>query len=209
MRLAVIGAGNVGSAIARAGKQGGHDVVVTSPTEGEVEGLASALGAEAAASNSDAVTGADFVVLAVPWGAIDTVTSEIADQVDGTVVIDATNPIKDDSSGLATEGTSGAEVVQQKLPGARVVKAFNTVFASNQDKGEVDGVQLDGFVAGDDDSAKSEVVSLLEGIGFRPIDVGPLQMARYLEAMAFLNISLNANNGWSWQSAWKLVGPVS
>lgn len=63
--------------------------------------------------------------------------------------------------------------------------------------GNVDGVQLDGFVAGDDADAKKRVIRLLEEIGYRPIDVGPLSTARYLEGMGFLNISLNAANGWS------------
>src|SRR5690606_33582548 len=101
------------------------------------------------------------------------------------------------------------ELVQRQLPRARGVKAFNTVFAANQDKGEVDGVQLDGFVAGDDEEAKGRVAAFLSEIGFRPIDVGPLSMARYLEAMGFLNISLNAAKGWSWQTGWKLVGPTA
>lgn len=89
------------------------------------------------------------------------------------------------------------------------MKAFNTVLAVNQADPVVDGVQLDGFVAGDDVDAKKTVIELLEQIGYRPIDVGPLSASRYLEAMAFLNIRLNAVNGWSWRSAWKLVGPLS
>jgi predicted dinucleotide-binding enzyme len=70
-------------------------------------------------------------------------------------------------------------------------------------------VQLDGFVAGDDADAKKQVTHLLDEIGFRTIDVGPLAMARHLESMAFLNIALNAKNGWSWQTGWKLVGPTT
>jgi predicted dinucleotide-binding enzyme len=94
------------------------------------------------------------------------------------------------------------------LPQAKVVKAFNTVLAANQDKGAIDGTQLDGFVAGDDPDAKKQVAGLLKEISYRPIDVGPLAMARYLEAMAFLNVTLNASKGWSWQTGWKLVGPT-
>jgi predicted dinucleotide-binding enzyme len=60
------------------------------------------------------------------------------------------------------------------------------------------------IVAGDDDKAKQRVISLVQSIGFAPVDVGPLSAARHLEGMAFINIGLNAQNGWSWTSAWKL-----
>jgi 8-hydroxy-5-deazaflavin:NADPH oxidoreductase len=208
MKLAVIGSGMVGSAIARAGKRTGHDVVVAAVEAEGLKRLAEELGVETTTSNADAVRNADPVVLAVPFGALEAIASEVRDQVADKVVIDATNPLKDDYSGLATDGTSGAELVQRQLPKARVVKAFNTVLAMNQDKGEVDGVQLDGFLAGDDAEAKKQVAAMLEEIGFRPIDIGPLAMARYLEAMAFLNYALNASKGWTFQSGWKLVGPT-
>jgi predicted dinucleotide-binding enzyme len=149
-----------------------------------------------------------MVALAVPYGAVSDVASQLADSVAGKIVIDATNPLASDSSGLATVERSGAELLQEELPAARVVKAFNTVFAANQDKAEVDGVQLDGFVASDDSAAKAAVSRFLEQIGYRVIDAGPLRAARYLEAMAFLNISLNAANGWPWRTGWKLIGPM-
>jgi predicted dinucleotide-binding enzyme len=166
--------------------------VVASVGEARLKALGDALGVETTHVNIDAVADADAVALAVPFGALESITSEISDQTVGKIVIDATNPINEDASGLATEGASGAELVQQQLPRAKVVKAFNTVLAANQDKGAIDGTQLDGFLAGDDPDANQQVAELLEEIGYRPIDVGPLAMARYLEAMAFLNISLNA-----------------
>ena len=70
------------------------------------------------------------------------------------------------------------------------------------------GVTLDGFVAGDDVGAKQAALSLVESLGFRPIDAGPLAMARALEGMGTLNISLNMANDWPWQTGWKLVGPT-
>ena len=209
MKVTIIGSGNVGSSIARAAKNTGHDVLVTGGASDTLNELGKTLGVETAASSRDAVTTADVVVLAVPFGAVESVTWEIASVVADKIVIDVTNPLKGDLSGLATDGTSGAELVQQQLPQAKVVKAFNTVFASNQDKAEIDGVQLDGFVAGDDVDAKKQVSYLLDEIGYRTIDVGPLAFARYLEGMAFLNIALNASNGWAWQTVWKLVGPTN
>ena len=123
-------------------------------------------------------------------------------------MIDATNPLSADMSAMVVTERSGAEEVQAQLPGARVVKAFNTVFAVNQADGVVDGTVLDGFYAGDDDAAKGTVRQLLADIGFRPVDAGPLARSLALEHMAFLNISLNAAHDWSWRSGWKLVGPV-
>ena len=122
-------------------------------------------------------------------------------------VVDATNPIKADYSGLATNGVSGAEEIQGKALGARVVKAFNTAFAARQaDPKVAGGLRADGYVAGDDEAAKAAVLELVEAIGFNPVDAGGLAMARYLEGMAWLNISLQLKNGWSWQAGWKLVG---
>jgi predicted dinucleotide-binding enzyme len=108
-----------------------------------------------------------------------------------------------------TNGTSAAELIQQRAPSARVVKAFNTAFAARQANPRIDGVQLDGFVAGDDPDAKAAVLALVESIGFRPVDAGPLRMSRALEQMALLNISLQLRNGWSWQNGWKLAGPTT
>ncbi len=148
-------------------------------------------------------------MLAIPFGAVDEVVTDLRDDLAGKIVIDVTNPVASDLSGLATDGVSSAELVAQAAPQARVVKAFNTVFAANQATASVDGTQLDGFVAGDDAEAKQVVMGVLEEIGFRPVDVGALSAARYLEGMGYLNIALNARNGWSWQSGWKLVGPLS
>ena len=210
MKVAIIGSGNVGSAVAKAAKSTGHDVTVADLEGTEsLETLKTQLGVSTTTSNEEAVSEADLVVLAVPFGVVEKVARGIADHVGDKIVIDITNPLKGDLSGLQTDGTSGAELVQKQLPQAKVIKAFNTVFAGNQAVAAVDGVQLDGFVAGDDADAKKQVMYLLEEIGYRPIDVGPLSTARYLEGMAFLNISLNAKNDWSWQSGWKLVGPLA
>ena len=211
MKVAIIGSGNVGGAVANAAKNTGHEVTVADLEGTEsLEALGNKLGVSTTNSNVDAIADSDIIVLAVPFGAVETVVAGIADQVGDRIVLDVTNPLKADLSGLQTDGgTSGAELVQQQLPEAKVVKAFNTVLAANQASPTVDGVQLDGFVAGDDPDAKKQVLHLLEEIGFRPVDVGPLSTARYLEGMAFLNISLNAKNDGSWQSGWKLVGPLS
>ena len=202
MKVAIIGAGNVGKALATSITRAGHEVTISASTPESAKQAADEVGAQAAQSNVDATRDAEVVILAVPFvGAGEQVANDIRDEVAGKTVIDVTNPLKPDYSGLATEGSSAAEEFQKQLPDASVVKAFNTIFASNQADPSPD---IDGFVAGDDDKAKQRVISLVESIGFSPVDVGPLRAARHLEGMAVLNIGLNAENGWGWTSAWKL-----
>jgi 8-hydroxy-5-deazaflavin:NADPH oxidoreductase len=207
MNIAIIGAGNVGKALTGSAIRTGNNVTVSSASGDTARALAEATGARAAASDREAAEGADLVVLAVPYTAVPDVLADIGRALDGKVVVDATNPLEADYSGLATDGTSGAETIQAQVPGARVVKAFNTAFASRQTDPTVSGLRADGYVAGDDEEAKATVLGLVEAIGFNPIDTGGLAMARYLEGMAWLNISLQMKNGWSWQAGWKLVGP--
>ena len=208
MDIAIIGAGNVGKAITGSASRAGHRVTLSSAKGDSAIAAAQESGARAAVSNREAVEGADVVILAIPYTAVDEVLGELGSQLAGKVLVDATNPLKPDYSGLATNGSSGAEEIQRKAQGARVVKAFNTAFAARQaDPNVAGGLRADGYVAGDDEEAKQAVLGLLADIGFNPVDAGPLAMARYLEGMAWLNISLQMKNGWSWQASWKLVGP--
>ena len=201
MKVAIIGAGNVGTALGTAMTRAGHDVTIASRDPEHARAAAQKIGATPADDVAAAVRDAEVVVLAVPYAASGEVAGEIADEVDGKTIIDVTNPLTADYSGLATADRSAAEELQEQLPTATVVKAFNTIFAANQAN---PSDEIDGFVAADDPKAKHDVISLVESIGFRPLDVGPLRAARYLEGMAFINIGLNAQNGWSWTSAWKL-----
>jgi 8-hydroxy-5-deazaflavin:NADPH oxidoreductase len=202
MKVAIIGAGNVGKALGTSIARAGHDVTISAKHPEHAQAAAEEIGAHAATSPKAAATDADVIILAIPFvAAADEVSAEIRDGVAGKTVVDVTNPMKPDYSGLATEGSSAAEEFQKRLPEANVVKAFNTIFATNQAKPTRD---IDGYVAGDDDKAKQQVMSLVESIGFNGLDVGPLKAARYLEGMAVINIGLNAQNGWGWTSAWKL-----
>ena len=202
MKVAIIGAGNVGKALGTSIIRAGHTVTLAARNPDHARAAAQEIGAAAADSNAAAVTGADVVILAVPFvGAGAEVAADLANAVAGMTVIDTTNPVKPDYSGLATPGSSAAEEFQRLLPDAKVVKAFNTIFASNQANPTPD---IDGYVAADDDKAKQRVISLVESMGFTALDVGPLSAARVLEGMAFMNIGLNAANGWTWTSAWKL-----
>jgi len=147
-------------------------------------------------------------VLAIPAGSVADWARTAGHRLSGVVVIDPTNPLTDDFSDLFTSGTSVAESLQAALPQAKVVKAFNTFFAPRLTAPEQDGAPLEAFLAGDDATAKQTVAELARSLGFTPRDTGRLRMARSLEELAFLNISLNAANGWAWQSAWRLAGPT-
>lgn len=210
MVIAIIGAGNVGRALATSFTRAGHRVLVTSRDPVEAGDVASATGARVARSNAEAAAGAEVVILAIPFDNVEAVASEIRGFVSGKPVVDVSNRMSFGPTGPAIDnGPSNAERIADWLPDARIVKAFNTVFASNQSDPIVEGIQLDGFVAADDAVAKATVLELVASIGLRPIDAGPLARAQQLEQLAFLNIALNATNGWSWQSGWKLAGAPS
>jgi NADPH-dependent F420 reductase len=207
MNIAIIGAGNVGRALATAFTRSGHTVVITSRDPAEAGAVAKDTGARTTTSNTEAAMAADVVVLAVPFASTEAVATEIRAVLNGKPVVDVSNRMSVGPEGPVIDaGPSNAERLASWLPNANVVKALNTVFASNQDDPVVEGIQLDGFVAADDAAAKATVLELVASIGLRPIDAGPLSRAQQLEQLAFLNIALNATNGWSWQSGWKLAG---
>lgn len=206
--IAIIGTGNVGSALAGSFVRAGHNVTIAGRDAEKARRVAEATGARAAATSRDAAASAQVIVFAVPFvQSAEIVAHEIADVVDGKVVIDATNPVKLTFDGLISDaGPSGAELIQAWLPRARVVKAFNTLLASRMADPAGAGSPLDAFVATDDATAGATVLELAGSIGLRPVAVVPLALARHLEGLAFLNITLNIANGGSWQSSWHLDG---
>jgi NADPH-dependent F420 reductase len=206
--IAIIGTGNVGSALAGSFVRAGHHVIVAGRNAEKARTVAAATGATAASSSREAAAAADVIVFAVPFvQSAETVAREIAGVVAGKVVIDVTNPMKATFDGLISdEGPSGAERIQAWLPDARVVKAFNTLFASRMADPASAEAPLDAFVATDDAAAGTTVLDLARSIGLHQVAVLPLAMARHLEGLAYLNITLNMANGGSWQSSWRLVG---
>lgn len=207
MQIAIIGAGNVGRSLATSFVRAGHSVVIASRDPEDAGSVATATGATLAGSNAEAAADAEIIVLATPFASAEQVATEIAAMVDGKTVVDATNRMSFGAEGPDMDTTtSNAEELAALLPGASVVKAFNTLFAFNQSDPIADGVQLDGYVAGNDATAKARILDLVESIGLNPVDVGPLSRARQLEGLAFLNITLNMAHAGTWQSGWKLVG---
>ena len=207
MDIAIIGAGNVGKALATSFKRAGHNVIVASRDPEDAGAVAAATGSRVASSNAEAANAAEVVVLAIPFASAPEVAADIAAATTGKPVVDATNRISFGADGPEIDTTSSnGEAIAALLPDAGVVKAFNTLFASNQADPIAEGIQLDGFVAGDDPAAKAKVLELVGSIGLNPVDVGPISRSRQLEGLAFLNMALNIAHGGSWQSGWKLVG---
>lgn len=173
-KIAIIGKGNVGSALEKGMKRAGYEVRTTGADANEVR-AAGAWG--------------DVLVLAIPADARRDAITNLGN-VEGKTIIDPTNLLREDWSYAGDISKSGAEQVQEWARGARVVKAFNTVFAQNMASAKVKGETLSLLVAGDDPGAKKQVLDLGKAIGFEPVDVGPLSNARHLEALGFLNIQL-------------------
>lgn len=194
MKITIIGSGNIGSGLAVTLGKTAHTVYLASRDEESVRSLVEKLAQDKVeiypASIESAVKAADVVILAVPYPSV----KALAEQVNfaGKVVVDVTNPVREDFSGLSLGfDTSAAEEIQQLLPQARVVKAFNTVFAQIYQQGlEFDGRQVQTFVAADDDAAKQTVLAMATDAGFDAVDAGVLTNARFIEPLAYLNIHL-------------------
>ena len=208
MKIAIIGAGKVGGTLAKASLRAGHTVTLTSRDPSHAEAKATETGARAVANVRDALKDADLVILAIPYSALDAFATDNADALAGKTVIDVTNRMSRPNIANSVDGTSAAEQLQAKAPKAKVVKALNYAFAARQAEPTVDGLALDGFVAADDVDAKQQALAYVGSLGFRALDAGSLGMARALEAMAILNMALQMQNGWPWQSGWKLIGPT-
>ena len=184
MKIALIGAGNVGGALAAKWSTVGHTVIVAGRDAAKTRAKAQQVGATAA-TPKDAAKDADVVVFAVPSANLVGAAREAGD-LTGKVVIDATNIV-----GPAARTTeSPALALAKAIPGARVVKTFNTAFAQihAETKGKTERPSQ--VLVGDDDGAKDTVKVLIEEAGFEPFDAGGLDMAPDLEAFARINIAL-------------------
>lgn len=188
MNIAIVGAGHVGGALARLWSPHAHQITI-GLRSGPSDQRALPAGVRSA-TIPDAVRSAELVSLCVPWPSAEAAIHEAGD-LTGKILVDATNPLLPDLSGLALgTSTSAAEQIAAWAPGARVVKAFNTIGAALLGNARFGAETADGFFCGDDVSAKNAVRSLIEQAGLAPLDVGPLSMARTLEPLALLWIDL-------------------
>lgn len=188
--IAVLGSGNVGRALARGLAAAGHQVTVGTrePGRPELVGWAADAGGVALADSPAAATGAELVLVATAWDGTEAALAAVAPALDGKVLVDVTNPLQfTDRLGLAVGFTdSGGEQVQRWVPGARVVKAFNTVGFELMDHPDLPGGPPTLFIAGDDAPAKADAAGLAADLGWDVHDCGGLVAARLTEPLALL-----------------------
>ena len=197
MNISIIRAGNMAKGLAARFIEAGHAVTIASRDGAKAEVAAKELGdSTASASIAAAAQAANIVVLAIPYDAAGDVIAA-GDGFSGKIVVDITNPMTADFSGLSIgHTTSAAEEIQKRAPQAKVVKAFNTIFAQVlQNGGQAAGHPATVFVAGDDEAARAAVVELARSAGFETLETGALATARYLEPVAALNITLGYGLG--------------
>ena len=221
MIVTIVGAGRLAEGLAVRVLAGGHRLRITDSEPGKAEALTAGLavrvgGGDAAGHEpsslsvstiGEAVAGADVVILALPYPEGRIVARDQGAALSGVTVVDTCNPVDFSTfdSLLTSPHMSAAEEIAAASPGASVVKAFNTTFAAALGTGQVGGLPLDVFIAGDDERAKAQVAALARDGGMRPVDTGPLRRARELEAFQLLHMTLQGPLGLDWASAVKLL----
>jgi 8-hydroxy-5-deazaflavin:NADPH oxidoreductase len=199
MRIGILGSGQVGRALARGYARHGHEVRIGT-RQPDVEGLPTGTPAEVA----DA---AELVVLAVLGSAAESLAGSLAGELDGKVLVDTTNPL-DTSTGspqlFVGHSDSLGERVQRAVPGARVVKAYNTVGNALMVDPQLPGGPPSMFVAGDEQSAKDTVAGLLRDTGWDVVDLGGIAASRWLEPMCLAWVAYGARTG-TWGHAFRLL----
>ncbi|MBT2597827.1 NADPH-dependent F420 reductase [Arthrobacter sp. ISL-72] len=206
--ITIIGTGNMGAAIAARAASAGRSIQILSRD---------AVAASELASKTNATTGTtgqeiegSIVVLATHFDVSREIAGRYGEALNGKTVLDVCNPVNTDTFDSLTvpAGSSAAEEIQSLVPGANVVKGFNTVFAATLAAGEVAGETLDVLLAGDSAAAKAAVASFISDSGLRALDVGPLRRARELESFMILVVGLqvsSAHPDYNWNSALKLL----
>ena len=201
MKIGIIGPGHVGSTLGSGWAKRGHEVLFGVRDQKNKDAVTQAKMVPV----MEAAQSSDIVVLTVPWPAVSDALQSAGD-LSGKIVLDATNPLLPDLSGLDTSvGKSAGEVVANLARGAKVVKIFNTTGYPNMANPDFHGQAATMFYCGDDDGAKKIAAGLASDLGFEPIDAGPITQARALEFLAFLWISLAFRQGLGVNIAFKLM----
>ena len=188
MKVAIIGTGNMGAGLASTLAGAGHEIAIGARDLVKAAALADKVGHGAFGGGIAAAAKlADVVVLALPFGAA-AEAIKLAEDLAGKILVDISNPISADYKELVIgHTTSAAEEIQKLAPRARVVKAFNTLFAQLLAPESRQGKTLQVFVAGDD-AAKAVVSVLAKSAGFEAVDAGPLSNSRFIEPIGEMNI---------------------
>ena len=189
--ITLIGTGNMARTIGTLAVAGGSTVEVMGRDRSKATGLAKALGGSATTGKWGTIPAGDIVITALLYDGVVPVVTEYGNALADKVILDISNPFNATFDGLAhNEETSIAQEVAKVAPAsASVVKGFNTIFRNVLEDGHPDV-----FIAGDDAQAKAGVAAFIESLGLRPLDVGGLKMAHWLEGMGVVTVGL-ANNG--------------
>jgi 8-hydroxy-5-deazaflavin:NADPH oxidoreductase len=191
MRVGILGSGLIGGKLGTVFARAGHEVVFSYARDRKkLEKLARDAGGNARAGTPrEAVDDADAILLAVHWSRVDDVLEQAGD-LSGRIIVTCSLPMNDDDTALVVAHTSsGAEELARRVPGARVVSAFGTIpsevlFGVFEHRGGADRPSL--VFCGDDPDANEVAAGLIRDVGFDPVDVGPLRIARYFEPFALL-----------------------
>jgi predicted dinucleotide-binding enzyme len=209
VKIGIIGAGNMGSAFARRLAAADHELAITAKNTEGAQKVAAQVGQRVRVLPQDEIAeGTDLLILAVPYAQAADALKAVR-HTDGKAVVDISNPMTEDMSGLVVgHTTSAAEEIQRAVPGAKIVKAFNTVFAQVLGGRQRGAERVQVFYAGDDAGAKDTVRRLAESVGFEAVDAGPLANARYLEPLGMLNIWFGyvGGRGTGIAPGWREVG---
>jgi predicted dinucleotide-binding enzyme len=208
MKIGILGSGHVGGTLGTRWAQGGHEVVFSSrePDSPKMQELVTGAGKSArAAGVAETAVSSDVILLATPWPATKAALADAGD-LTGKVIIDATNPLLPDLSALELgTNTSGGEAVASWAPGARVVKAFNTIGYAVMAEPVIAGDKAALLYCGDDAAAKKVTAQLATELGFDAIDAGSLTMARTLEPVCLLWVSLAFKQGFGFHWGFKIL----
>lgn len=208
--ITIIGSGNMARAIGTRAVAAGRSLQILSRSPEHAAELAAELGADTTSGGLGDIPEGDFVVLALYFGPAKEVATHFGDTLSGKTVVEISNPTDPDTfDSLTVEpGSSAAEEIAALLPGAEVVKAFNTTFAAPLTAGVTGGMPLDVFIASDSEDAANTVASFAAAAGLRPLRVGGLKHARELEGFQLLVMALQVNPAYgdfNWATGLKII----
>ena len=197
--ISIIGTGNMARAIGALAVAGGNTVEVIGRDRAKAVDLAKALGEGVATGEFGAVPSGDIVIVSLLYASVVPVVAQYGDALAGKVIVDISNPFNSAADGLAhPEDTSIAQEAAKAAPAsASVMKAFNTIFGHVLEKGR----PLDVFIAGDNAQAKAALEAFIESLGLRPLDVGGLNMAHWLEGAGLVAMGLARHGVGNWDLA--------
>ncbi len=197
VKIAILGAGNVGGALAKAFARKDHAIVlgVRDPAASKYQEMVKALGRAEVLGVREAAAAAEAIVLATPWFATQSVIEQAAGALQGKILLDATNPIGPGFKLALGHPTSGGEMVAAWAKGAHVYKVFNITGYNIMEDPVVDGRRAMMLVAGDNDEQKGRVLQLVRDVGFEAFDFGKLENARLLEPLALAWVRLAYQQG--------------